>query len=84
MRIDPAPSEAVAAAHSPAATAAALPPLEPPGVRSVSHGLRVMPKAGPSVVPMIASSGRLVLPRMTAPAERSRPTKSLSCSAGPP
>ena len=64
MRIEPAPSEAVAAAHSPAATAAALPPLEPPGVRSVFQGLRVTPKAGPSVSPMIASSGRLVLPRI--------------------
>ena len=46
MRIEPAPSEAVAAAHRPAATAAALPPLEPPGVRSVSQGLRVMPEGG--------------------------------------
>ena len=84
MRIEPAPSEPVAAAQSPAATAAALPPLEPPGVRSVFQGLRVIPNAGPSVEPMIASSGRLVLPRMTAPAERSRATKSLSRGAGPP
>ena len=30
------------AGHSPAATAAALPPLEPPGTRPVSHGLRVV------------------------------------------
>ena len=34
-----------AAPARPAATAAAEPPLEPPGVRSVSHGLRVMPQA---------------------------------------
>ena len=33
IRIEPAPSEAVAPGASPAATAAALPPLEPPGVR---------------------------------------------------
>ena len=82
MRIEPAPSEAVAAAQSPAATAAALPPLEPPGLRSVFHGLRVIPNAGPSVSPMITSSGQLVLPMITAPAPRSRRTSSLSCAAG--
>ncbi len=82
MRIDPAPSEAVAPAQSPAATAAALPPLEPPVLRSVFHGFRVMPKAGPSVSPMIAPSGRFVLPITTAPAARSRRTSSLSCEAG--
>ena len=76
------PSEAVAAGQSPAATAAALPPLEPPGLRSVSQGLRVIPKAGPSVSPMIASSGRLVLPITTAPAARSRRTSSPSARAG--
>ena len=82
MRIEPAPSDAVAAAHRPAATAAALPPLEPPALRSVFHGLRVMPKAGPSVSPMITSSGQLVLPMITAPAARRRRTSSLSCEAG--
>ena len=66
------------AAHSPAATAAPLPPLEPPGLRSVFQGLRVMPNAGPSVSPMIASSGVFVLPITTAPAARSRRTSSLS------
>ena len=45
MRIEPAPSEAVAAGTSAAATAAPEPPLEPPGVRSGSQGLRVMPPA---------------------------------------
>ena len=34
IRIEPAPSEAVAAAQRPAATAAALPPLDPPALRS--------------------------------------------------
>ena len=43
MRIDPAPSVAKAIGTSPAATAAALPPLEPPGVRCGSQGLRVTP-----------------------------------------
>src|SRR5262245_52335271 len=82
MRIDPAPSVAVAAAHRPAATAAALPPLEPPGLRSVFHGLRVIPNAGPSVSPMIASSGVFVLPITTAPAARRRRTSSSSSVAG--
>ena len=81
-RIEPAPSDAVAAAHSPAQTAAPLPPLEPAALRSVSQGLRVTPNDGPSVSPMIASSGRLVLPRSTAPAARSRRTSSLSRAAG--
>ena len=36
MRTDPAPSEPTAAGTSPAATAAAEPPLEPPGVRVMS------------------------------------------------
>jgi hypothetical protein len=80
--MEPMPSEAVAPAHRPAATAAALPPLEPPGLRSVFQGLRVIPNAGPSVSPMIASSGQLVLPMTTAPADRSRRTSSLSSAAG--
>ena len=69
MRIEPAPSDAVAPGARPAATAAALPPLEPPGVASRSQGLRVTPNAGPSVQPMMASSGRFVLPISTAPAD---------------
>jgi hypothetical protein len=43
MRMEPPPSEAWAMGTIPAATAAAAPPLEPPGVRLVSHGLRVGP-----------------------------------------
>jgi hypothetical protein len=56
------------AAAKPAATAAALPPLEPPGTREVSSGLRVGPNAEFSVLEPIANSSRLVLPTMTAPA----------------
>ena len=82
MRIEPAPSEAVAAAQSPAATAAALPPLEPPALRSVFQGLRVMPKAGPSVSPMMAPSGRLVLPITTAPGGRAAAART-RCPARP-
>ena len=43
MRIEPPPSLAWPIGTSPAATAAADPPLEPPVERVVSHGLRVGP-----------------------------------------
>jgi len=42
-RMDPPMSLPVASHARPAATAAALPPLEPPGVRVRSHGLLVVP-----------------------------------------
>ena len=41
MRIEPPPSLAVARGAMPDASAAAEPPLEPPGVRSRFQGLRV-------------------------------------------
>ena len=40
IRMEPAPSEPWAKAPSPAATAEAAPPLDPPEVRSSRHGLR--------------------------------------------
>lgn len=43
MRIEPPPSLPWAPGTMPAATAAPEPPDEPPGVREVSHGLRVGP-----------------------------------------
>src|SRR5437899_2743013 len=46
MRVEPPPSLAVQNGTRPAATAAADPPLDPPGVRSGFHGLRVVPHAG--------------------------------------
>ena len=45
IRIEPPPSEPSATGTMPAATAAALPPEEPPGERSRFHGLRVTPCA---------------------------------------
>ncbi len=57
-----------------AATAAADPPLEPPGVRSGAHGFRVGPNAEFSVDDPIANSSQLVFPTMTAPAAMSRST----------
>ena len=82
MRIEPAPSAATAAGTRPAATAAADPPLEPPGVRSVSHGLRVTPQVIDSVNGHRPSSGIVVLPITIAPASLSRWTISASCAAG--
>ncbi len=82
MRIEPAPSEAEAIGTRPAATAAALPPLEPPGVRCGFQGLRVTPKVADSVKPQIASSGSSVLPTTIAPASRSRRTISESAATG--
>ena len=84
MRIEPPPSEPSAPPARPAATADADPPLEPPGVRLRSHGLRVAPKVGLSVNGVISSSGTLVLPTTTAPAARRRRTTSASCVAGSP
>ena len=81
MRIEPPPSVPSASAAIPAATAAALPPLEPPGSRAGLRGLRVMPSAD-WVNPHTASSGIRVLPTTTAPARRSRLTSSSSRRAG--
>ena len=58
----------------PAATATADPPLDPPGVRVGSHGLRAGPNAEFSLDEPIANSSQLVLPTMTAPARSSRST----------
>ena len=49
IRIDPPPSPPMPTGTIPDATATAVPPLEPPGVRVVSHGFRVAPYAADSV-----------------------------------
>ena len=61
-----------AAESMPAATAAAEPLLDPPGVRWGSQGLRV-PRGS-----VAANSVVTVLPRMTAPASRSAATAAAS------
>ncbi len=58
----------------PAAMAAADPPLDPPGVRSGFHGLRLTPKTRFFVRPVKPNSGVLVLPTMIAPAAFNRAT----------
>ena len=50
----------------PCATAAAEPPLEPPGTRSGATGLRTGPNAEFSVEEPIANSSQFVLPMITA------------------
>src|SRR5205809_7734867 len=73
-RIEPPVSEPSASGVMPAATATADPPLDPPGVRSSAHGLRVGPNAEFSVDDPIANSSQLVLPMMIAPARSRRAT----------
>ena len=73
-RIEPPVSDPRASGANPAATAAALPPDDPPGTRLVSRGFLVGPKAEFSVDEPIANSSRLVLPTATAPAARNRST----------
>src|SRR6516225_7389666 len=57
-----------------AATAAPVPPLEPPGVRVRSYGLSVWPPSELTVVPDSANSCMFDLPRMIAPALRNLAT----------
>src|SRR3712207_3972305 len=64
----------MASGASLAATAAADPPPDPPGVRSRSQGLRLGPYSECSVDEPIANSSRLVLPRIGRPARRRRAT----------
>ena len=72
IRTEPPPSLPVASVQSPAARAAAAPPLEPPAVRSVSQGLRQASPSLFSVLPDRPNSGVLVLPRIIAPADRTQ------------
>ena len=66
------------AATMPAATATAVPPLDPPGVWPGAHGLRVLPCCSDSVNGYCPNSGMFVFPTITAPAARSRRTTSAS------
>ena len=74
----PPPSEALANGTIPAATAAAAPPLDPPGVRSSAHGLRVGPQASGCVVGRLPISGVFVRPAMTSPAALNLATRVVS------
>ena len=63
-----------ASGASNAASAAELPPPDPPGMRSRSQGLPVTWNAEFSVEEPIANSSMLVLPIMTSPASAIRRT----------
>ena len=78
--MEPPPSLACANGTMPLATAAAEPPLDPPGERLVSQGLWVAPQASGSVVGTLPSSGLLVRPAITKPASRKRLTNVVSAS----
>src|SRR5271154_1115330 len=73
-RIEPPVSVPSAHGARPAATAAALPPEEPPGTRAVSQGLRTGPNAQFSFDEPIANSSWLVLASRVAPAAARRET----------
>ena len=81
MRTEPAVSVPSEASTRPAATAAPLPPLEPPQMCSGFHGLSAGPKCGLVVEAPNANSWVLSFPAIVAPAARSRATHSAS-SAG--
>ena len=72
IRIEPPPSLPCATGTIPAATAAADPPEEPPGVRCRSHGLRVGPNRRASLTGRIPYSGNVVVPTTMKPACFSR------------
>ena len=67
MRSEPPRSEPVASHAWPDASAAALPPDDPPAESRVSYGLRVAPWRSLNVLAPATSSGQLVMPITTAP-----------------
>src|SRR5215831_18281613 len=83
MRIEPPASVPTASGQMPDSTAAALPPLLPPGVRSRFQGLRVTPVSGESVTGFQPNSGVVVLPKNTAPSPRNRAVTGESSFQGP-
>ena len=81
-RMEPPESVPCAIGTSPAATAAAAPPLDPPGLRPRSQGFRVGPRQVGSVTNSPANSGVLVRPRRVSPAARQRAASGASATAG--
>ena len=67
---------------NPAAQAAAAPDDEPPGLASVSHGLRVMPCSGQSPGDFQPNSVVVVFPNSTAPCASRPSTAGASSAAG--
>lgn len=80
IRTEPAPSLPVASGTSPAATAAADPAEDPPGVRSARHGLTVRPYAPtPQVCHGVPGPGTAVAPTGTQPAASNGPAARSPC-----
>src|SRR6266851_2772886 len=79
-RIEPTPSVPIASGPHPAATAAAAPPLDPPLVRALFHGLRVTPDKGLSAVSLYPDSQVVVLQVRMAPADFSAVTTAASAA----
>ena len=73
-RIEPPVSVPVAAGVRRAATAAALPPEEPPGMRLASQGLRTALQAEFSLPEPMANSSQFSLPSVTMPSLARRAT----------
>src|SRR5437660_12048443 len=84
MRMEPHVSDPHATAAKLAATAAPLPPLDPPGLRSGSYGLHVCPPIDEIDVIPLASSCMFDLPMMMAPASRSFCTWNASACVSSP
>src|SRR5438552_4209473 len=78
MRIDPLRSPPRPTNPRPAASAPAVPPLDPPVVRAGFHGLRAVPDSSLYDCQSAAMSGMLVFPTTMAPAARSRATATAS------
>src|SRR5437867_11745756 len=74
FRIEPDVSPPVATVTRPAASAAADPLLDPPGVRERFHGFFASGKAPPSPALPNENSGSFVLPASTPPAAFNRAT----------
>ena len=78
MRTEPPVSVPSASAAAPVASATPEPPLDPPGTRVGSHGLRQVSKCGLVEVMPHANSCVSVLPITIAPASLARRTASAS------
>src|SRR5262249_49213095 len=74
LRIDEPMSLPASGAVSPAASAAAEPPDDPPGARATSHGLVGVAEVELKLCQSARYRGTLVLPNSTAPAPISRST----------
>src|SRR4030088_2825809 len=73
-RMEPPVSEPVPAAAKFGATAAPVPPEDPPGVLVRSYGFFTCPPRELTEMPPLANSCKLDLPRISAPAWRRRLT----------